>query len=100
MLRNCCRTEEASANQSGLCDLRHRLMRATSEAGCEAEWLGSLLEVLADRLDQAGETIDPARSVRIAADVGRIAREWSDRLSGKMLAAEEMTAEAEGPALQ
>jgi hypothetical protein len=95
MLRCACNRNDEDRRTNGHCEKGVALIAELNGASCESEWLGSLLEVLVDRLDHAGEHIDPERSVKLAADVGRIAREWSDRLTGKMLGAEELSAQAE-----
>jgi hypothetical protein len=92
MLRHCCKKNGEDQQNNRLCSAGQSLLAGLNEAGSEAEWLSSLLEVLVDHLDQIGQRLDPTRSAKVAADVGRIARDWSERLSGKMADAEEKAA--------
>lgn len=68
---------------------QHGLLALINETGCKLEWLVSLMEVLIEHLDQMHERLDPYRSAKLAADIGRIAYECLAQLSVKMADAEE-----------
>lgn len=84
---SCNACENGTASQ-----VDNALLARVNQAGCEADQLTSLMEVLGDHLEQAPERIDPLRSVRLAADIARIARGLSARLTGRMMSAEEVLA--------
>lgn len=71
-----------------LCPMGNMIMAALNDGGSQAKQLASLLEVLTDHLDGAPERIDPIRTAQLAADVSRIAQDWSFRMSGRMFTAE------------
>lgn len=74
---------------SGPCPAGSLLIEALNSGGCEAKQISSLMEVLTGHLDQAGEMVDPVRISSLAADVARIARDLTSRLSVQMFAAEQ-----------
>lgn len=74
---------------AGPCPSGGLLIDALNAGGCEAKQISSLMEVLSGHLDQAREVYDPVRVSELAADVTRIARDLTSRLSGRMFEAEE-----------
>ena len=82
---------------SGPCPAGGILIEALNTGGCEAKQISSLMEVLTSHLDQAGEMVDPVKVSSLAADVTRIARDLTSRLSVDMFAAEQRCCAARLP---